>query len=187
MKKLLVFVLILSYAFGAKAQSETFKPFKVDLALGYAIPGGSGTKGGLLFAIEPKYAINDQIALGLRVEGAVMARVIMDPTTGQEIEGGDVKASGSYLLTGDYYFTTNKFRPFAGLGAGIYSSAAASLDPNTEEIQSGTRFGFAPRVGFEFGHFRTALEYNVAGKTGNISNNYIGIKLGFFIGGGRRD
>ncbi len=47
-------------------------------------------------------------------------------------------------------------------------------------------FAFAPRVGFEYGHFRTAIEYNAVGKTGAINNNYLGIKLGFFIGGGGR-
>jgi len=52
-------------------------------------------------------------------------------------------------------------------------------------LQAASKFGFAPRAGFELGHFRTALEYNIAGKTGSINNNYLSIKLGFFIGGGR--
>ena len=105
---------------------------------------------------------------------------------GDKVEG-DVKASGSYLLTGDYYFNTNKFRPFAGFGAGLYRLAAVSFDTDMEEGEIGvdSKFGFAPRAGFEYGHFRTALEYNFAGKTGSINNNYIGIKMGFFIGGGR--
>jgi len=30
-----------------------------------------------------------------------------------------------------------------------------------------------------------AIEYNMAGKTGSLNNNYLGIKLGAFIGGGR--
>ena len=100
---------------------------------------------------------------------------------------GDAKASASYLLTSDYYFNTNSFRPFAGIGAGLYRNAAVSLDSDDMEgdMQTGSKFGFAPRVGFEYGHFRTAIEYNVAGKAGNINNNYLGIKLGFFIGGGR--
>ena len=170
----------------ANAQSTTFKPFKVDIATGYAIPGGKGSKGGVVFAVEPKYAINDNITVGLRIEAAVTARGYVSDN-GEEFSG-DVKASGSYLATGDYYFNTNKFRPFAGLGVGIYRLAGASVDMATEEeavVETGTKFGGAPRVGFEFGHFRTAVEYNVVGKTGKINNNYLSIKLGFFIGGGR--
>lgn len=166
------------------AQSTVYKPFKVDLAFGYAVPGGKGAKGGVLFAIEPKYAINDNITAGLRMEGAVMAQAQMDQSTG-EVKSGSVKANGSYLATGDYYFTTNTFRPFAGAGAGLYSVASADLNDENGEIKSGKKFGFMPRAGFEAGHFRMAVEYNVVGKSGTINNNYLGIKLGFFIGGGR--
>src|SRR3569833_275896 len=100
MKKVLMTALILASVICSNAQSTVFKPFKVDLAFGYAVPGGSGSKGGVLFAIEPKYAINDIIALGLRMEAAVMARATTD-ASGQEFTG-DVKASGSYLATADY-------------------------------------------------------------------------------------
>lgn len=166
------------------AQTErTFKPFKVDIAAGYALPSGSGSKAGVLFAIEPKYALNDNLTLGLRMEGAVTAQGTV--VNGQMNEG-DVKASSSYLATADYFLNTNRFRPFVGAGAGIYSNASANLDAQTsDDVQTGSKFGFAPRVGFEIGHFRTALEYNVAGKTGTANHNYLGIKIGFFLGGGR--
>ena len=171
----------------ASAQSEAFKPFKVDFATGYAIPGGSGSKGGVLFAIEPKYAINDNITVGLRMEAAVMARAKMN-NEGEAYEA-DVNASASYLATGDYYFSTERFRPFAGIGVGLFRTAGATITEDMEEAEAatGNRFGFAPRAGFEFGHFRAALEYNAVGKTGNIKNSYIGIKLGFFAGGGRQN
>lgn len=182
MKKIIFSVLMMTVAFLANAQTTVYKPFKVDFATGYAIPGGSGSKGGVLFAIEPKYSINDQLTFGLRFEAAVMARATVDQNG--ELTQGEVKGSASYLATGDYYFNTNKFRPFAGAGLGIYKTAGASVDQTTEDAQVGSKFGFAPRAGFEFGHFRFALEYNAVGKTGSISNNYLGIKLGFFAGGG---
>ena len=186
MKKILFSTLLLATVIFASAQSKVYKPFKVDFATGYAIPGGSGAKAGVLFAIEPKYALNDQITLGLRGEVAVVARATAD-ANGQAVSG-EIKASGSYLATADYYFNTNKFRPFAGVGTGLFSSAAASVDADGDYVEgaSGIKFGAAPRVGFEFGHFRTAVEYNIAGKTGNINNNYLSIKLGFFAGGGRK-
>src|SRR5438270_9155150 len=91
----------------ANAQSTNFRPFKFDLAFGYAIPGGSGAKGGVIAAVEPKYLINDNIALGLRCEAAVMARAYKDASG--NVTSADVKASASYLLSGDYLFTTNSF------------------------------------------------------------------------------
>lgn len=185
MRKLTLVLAFFVSCYFAGAQSTAFKPFKVDLAVGYAMPAGSGSKGGVLFAVEPKYALNDNITLGLRLEGAATARASVD-NNGDKVVGS-VKASGSYLLIGDYFFNTNKFRPFAGLGAGLFKLAAVEVNSSTDEgeIEAGSKFGFAPRVGFEYGHFRTAIEYNAVGKTGSINNNYLGIKLGFFIGGGR--
>jgi hypothetical protein len=185
MRKIILGLVVLCLGASANAQSTEFKPFKVDLAFGYAVPGGSGSKGGALFAIEPKYAINDNITVGVRMEGAVMARASQS-STGEPLVA-DVKASGSYLATGDYYFNTNQFRPFAGIGLGIYSNAGASVDSygGTSDVSTGTKFGGAPRVGFEYGHFRMAVEYNLVGKSAGINYNYLGVKLGFFIGGGR--
>jgi len=185
MRKFFMTALAIGAVAFANAQTEqTFKPFKVDLAMGYAIPEGSGTKGGVLFAVEPKYALNDNLTVGLRMELAVTAQ---GTVTNGEMNEGSVKGSGSYLATADYYFNTNHFRPFVGAGAGIYTNASADLGEQTtsEDVQKGSKLGFAPRAGFEFGHFRTAVEYNVAGKTGTLNHNYIGIKLGFFLGGGR--
>jgi outer membrane protein W len=187
MKKLSFVLAFIVATIAVNAQSTAFKTFKVDLATGYAIPGGSGAKGGVLFAVEPKYAVNDNITVGLRMEAAIMARATVDATG--NLQEADVKASGSYLLTADYYLNTNKFRPFAGVGVGLYSTAGAKVDNSgtTGEVSSGNKFGGLPRVGFELGHFRMALEYNVVGKTGTINNNYMGIKLGFFVGGGRKN
>lgn len=181
MRKFFFCASLLIAVFFSNAQERAFKPFKFDIAVGYAVPSGSGTKGGLIFSLEPKYALNDNIAVGLRWESAVMVRATL-AENGEDLKG-DAKASSSYLLTGDYYFTSDYFRPFAGLGAGLYRNAAVDLE--SEDVQVGSKFGVAPRVGFELGHFRTAIEYNVAGKAGALNNNYLGIKMGFFIGGGR--
>lgn len=184
MKKFFLTGVTIWAALFANAQTEqTFQPFKVDLALGYAVPAVSGSKGGALFAVEPKYALNDNITVGLRMEAALTAQgTVVDG----QMDQGNVKASASYLATADYFFNTNRFRPFVGAGAGIYSNSSANLDAQTsEDVKSGSKFGFAPRAGFEIGHFRTALEYNFAGKTATVNQNYLGIKLGFFIGGGR--
>jgi len=204
MKKLLSLgILFLCSMSMLHAQTGIFKPFKVDVSFGYAMPAGSGSKGGVLFAVEPKYAVLDQLAVGLRMEAAVTARAAVAPDGSSA--SGDVKASGSYLATGDYYFMNTPFRPFVGAGAGIFTLAAVSAGANnqggtTMTAASSSKFGGLLRAGFEFGHFRMGVEYNLVSKSsvpvydmsgnslGNvdIKNSYLGIKAGFFFGGGRK-
>jgi outer membrane protein X len=195
MKKVLFSVLLLSGIMVVNAQSA-YKPFKVDLSAGYAIPGGKGAKGGILFAAEPKYAVIPNLSVGLRFEVAVMARGTADDQG--NISEVDVKAAGSYLATGDYYFTENTARPFLGAGVGIFSLASASADQNTASGGAGSKFGGMVRGGVEISHFRLGLEYNIVPSTnvtivdgggntttGKAKNSYIGIKIGAVIGGGR--
>ena len=179
----------------AVSNAQGFKPFKVDVSTGYAIPGGEGAKGGVLFAIEPKYAVIPNLSVGLRFETAIMARGFAD-NTGQTANM-EVKAAGSYLVTGDYYLTENTVRPFGGIGAGLFSLAGTSAGSNGESVGSGSKFGGLIRAGVEVGHFRMGLEYNLVPATkiavydGNSTytsetkNGYIGIKIGAVIGGGR--
>ena len=180
----------------AQNPAGVFKPFKVDIALGVAVPQGAGSSAGVLFAIEPKYAIMDQLSVGLRMEGAITARGFADKN-GNSVSG-KIAANGSYLATGDYYFSNETFRPFAGAGAGIFTLASASFNNTTTTVGAATKFGGMIRAGFEVGHFRLGVEYNLIGKSDEIADNgngttttvsskngYLGIKLGFFAGGGR--
>ena len=199
MKRVLFMGLALIGISTANAQTSagTYKPFKVDVAFGYAIPQGTGSKGGVLFAVEPKYAVMDQLSVGLRIEGAITARGFV--SNEGESASAKVATSSSYLATGDYYFSNNTFRPFAGAGLGIYQLASASFDETTDiAFGSSTKFGGMIRAGFEVSHFRLGLEYNLIGKstetvqdgsstplTVTSKNSYMGIKLGFFLGGGK--
>ena len=199
MKKTLFLGLALISITCANAQSSktSYEPFKVDIALGAAIPSGTGSKGGVLFAIEPKYAVMDQLSVGLRIEGAVTARGFA--SSDGATASGKVAASSSYVATGDYYFNNNSFRPFAGAGVGIFQLASASFDGDEDlKVGSSSKFGGVVRAGFEVGHFRMGLEYNLIGKstetvqdgtanppTVSSKNSYLGIKVGFFIGGGK--
>jgi outer membrane protein W len=178
---LILFTLVVSLA-----HAQTFKPFKVDVSLGYANPRGNIAKAGVLFALEPKYALADALSLGLRWEGALTAAIHYN-ANGQSVTS-DVNALSSYLVTADYYFSNNRFRPFAGAGTGLYRVANISADdedvndPNySPSTEYSSKYGFMLRGGFEFGHFRAGLEYNIIGER----NNYLGIKLGVCFGGGR--
>lgn len=183
-------MVLLTFVFSCAATlgcfSQNYKPFKVDLGLGFALPtsGGEGTKGGVAFTVEPHYRLSDQLAVGLRFEGAALAYV-----NSLELEDADAEVSilSSYSATGEYYLKDSGFRPFVGAGMGFFRSASVTLDessigngPSTV-IPSSSKFGFFPRVGFEAGHFRMACEYNVIKDGG-----YVALKIGAFIGGGRK-
>jgi len=198
MKKIYLFLSLAIVSFSALAQSD-LKPFKVDVSVGYAIPGGSGSKGGVLFVVEPKYAVMPALSVGLRMEGAVVARF-----SGYDADGypndASVKASGSYLATGDYYFTDNYiFRPFAGAGVGIFRLASVEVNSTGDGVSASTKFGGMIRAGVEVSHFRLGVEYNIVPETkfqgynsnGDLTeltskNGYIGLKIGVCFGGGRR-
>ena len=168
------------------AQSETFKAFKLDISFGKSFPSGENAKSGFAMALEPKFAINDKLTFGIRLETAASER---DISYARSI---DEDVSFSYLATADYYLNTNGFRPFAGFGAGIHRIASggvynATTDTyNNDNVAIGSVIGFSPRAGFESGHFRMVVEYNYVGKTDGFNNSYIGFKTGFFIGGGRK-
>lgn len=185
MKKVITLALVLLVINASYAQEDgeqVFKKFKADISLGYALPQGSGVKGGFLFVIEPKYAVIQQLSVGLRIESAILVNdVATDVNTGNS---GKAKSLQSYLATGDYYFTNNKFRPFVGGGAGIFSvTSYLVLNSNAAVlVPAKSKFGFMARGGFEAGHFRLGLEYNFLSE----KDSYLGIKVGACIGGGRK-
>ena len=184
MKKFFVTALVL-LAFGLSANSQDFKPFRVDGGVGYGLPFNEGLEGGVIFYLEPKYEVVPQIAVGLRWEGTLFA--------GAKIEGTEssasAKLSSGFLATGDYYFTNDSFRPFGGIGLGLYSitgaSSTVSIGGMTEtvEIAGSTNFAAMARVGFDYSHFRVTASYNMA--FAEEMFHYISFTVGFYIGGGK--
>ncbi|WP_461116325.1 outer membrane beta-barrel protein [Spirosoma jeollabukense] len=181
------------------ATAQEYKPFKVNVSIGYAKPFNAGVSGGFLAAVEPKYGLSDRFDLGLRLELASVARGIQqngNTTT------GDVGTYVSYLVTGTYLFGTGGVRPFLGAGVGVYTIGAAGtvvISSNGQANQnitlvSDTKFGGMIRAGIKAGHFVAAVEYNAVPTSKNNTsslevtseNAYLGIKVGVDIGGGRR-
>lgn len=199
MKKFsLLTLLVVVVSLTSFAQREKFRKFKGSLTLGYAVPADGG--GGVAFALEPAYRISDQLAAGLRIESAATVR---------DLEGEETRiaATGSYTVNGQYYFSDEKFRPFAGLGLGWFIPASIEFDDESEEGASGGfdpdgTFGFYPRVGFDYGHFTFIVDYNVISKSEvessvtvngqtssskvELKNSYASIKIGVTFGGGRK-
>lgn len=199
MKKLLL-VVVGMFLFAGATYAQEFKPFKIGLGLGYAIPSGEGAGGGILIYGEPMYRVKDEIAVGLRIEQALVVKAEF-AEDGTLSENTSVAGIGSYTLSGQYYFSNGGFRPLAGLGFGLYSVSTAAANEtslsNTWEKQN--KFGFYPRVGFDAGHFNFLLEYNLipasevaaSDASGNpstikVKNSYFSLKAGFSILGGKR-
>lgn len=189
------FILLVSVFFiqsaSAQLRFETqhhFKPFEVLLDAGYARPAGKGAKAGVLLALEPRFNALDRFTVGLRMEATAMARGFAGFNGTDPNANGEASIGISFVPTAEYYFANRTVRPFIGGGAGVYNFL--SIEANSENggsvtVPASTKFGGMARVGVEIWHIRAAVEYNFVAKTGEINNNYLGIKLGIILGGGQ--
>jgi hypothetical protein len=192
------YVLALALLVTSFSYAQDFKKFRVGIGLGYAKASGNGSGGGVIFALEPSYRLQDNISLGLKMEAAAVTRGYSQDIGSASIS---VAGIGSYTLNGQYYFGKgSSFRPFVGAGLGLYSLAAVSVDLSSSGGSSSTsataaesKIGFYPRVGFDLGHFNITIDYNIISPTkdalgggGEFKNSYIGFRLGAYIGGGKK-
>lgn len=184
MKKVILSLLMVVGLFATNNLfAQEYKKFKVGTGLFYSASMDDAFSSGIGLYVEPKYNITDNIAAGVYYGLAFTGSV--------DAETGDVSAATvtPILLTGEYYFNTKKVRPYAGIGLGFYNRAAIEITGETiltEEngVAEGgaSNFGFAPKAGVLLGHFDLSLTYNV---TGEGIGDYLGINLGFNIGGGK--
>jgi opacity protein-like surface antigen len=194
--KRVLFIALVGVLAATATFGQEYKKFKVGLGLGYAVP--SKGSGGVLLYVEPMYRIQDNLTVGLRLESAALVGDIPTGATATL----NASAVTSYTLNGQYYFGSGStFRPFAGVGLGMFSVAAATTDIGGTSVQlsaASTSFGFYPRVGFDMGHFNLSIDYNLIpeqtssinlGGLGLVTSTqnliYIGIRVGASIGGGK--
>lgn len=171
--------------------AQTYSKFRVGIGFGFSPNWSFGepySSNLPIISLEPSYRIKNNIALGVRLETTIFR-------------------TSSYGINGQYYFSNNQFRPFAGIGLGYYYRSFDGTFPyDIVTPKSETDFGFYPRFGFDYGHFSFTLDYNIlapttiattyfidlnqTGPTTTITtstqNNYLGIKFGVFFGGGRK-
>ena len=194
MKKI-TYALALSLLVTSMGYAQDYKKFKVGIALGYAGATGYGSSGGAIFTLEPSYRLQDNFSVGLRLESAVITRGYSQSFSGSA--DINVAAIGSYTVNGQYYFGSGTFRPFAGLGLGLFSMAAVDYNVSgtsgsIDAAAAESKFGFYPRVGFDYRHFSISADYNIISDTkdlygsGSFQNSYFGIRIGGFFGGGRK-
>lgn len=194
-KSFLLFLLFTGIFTQLKAQEAN--KFRFDIRLGYTIPTNAAG-GGILFHLEPKWTIADNMNVGLRLGAAAYVTGLDGVSQGSSETIG---ASGSYVVTYDYYFHngSSSFAPFVGGGLGYYQVSNVFVnDSNLEDntvIDSDGKLGGLIRAGFDWGKFRLAAEYNLIGKSdlrdvnnnviGEAKNGYIGISVGAYFGGGK--
>ncbi len=163
---------------GLQAQSPSYVDFEWDvLRFGYVAPSGGEVSGGFAFGGELRYNATDNFSIGIGGDGALFGDNLG--------EDGDFGVAASSLLFGDFYFSsTSATRPFVGIGMGRYRTGTLTIvNGNVEEVIDGiSGFGFAPRVGYEFGHVRLLGQYNITTKEG--MSNYFGITVGLTLWGG---
>jgi hypothetical protein len=196
MKKITLFAL-LCLAFTNGFSQEKGK-FRVGLDFGY-VPANGG--GGLSLSIEPKLNIADNMNVGFRLGGAAVVRDLV--STDNEEFTAEIAGIGSYVGTYDYYFhkSGSSFAPYVGGGIGYYTLANVEVDDTTADDNTSLNpsvsgvLGGLIRGGFEWAGFRMGIEYNFLPKSdiedvdgdvvGTASNTYLGISIGFFVGGGK--
>ena len=178
-----LYILMLMVCFAAIAQEEG--RFRFGINAGYA---KSADADGYSFNIEPKYNIEDNMNVGLRL-GYTGLKQDVSFSDGI-IEYNDEVAIEmiSVGATYDYYFdelTGGAFTPYAG--AGLTMNAISSDYGENEN-----KFGALLRGGFEWGKFRVSAEYNFMSSeeyddgenTIEYKYGYFMIGVGIFIGGG---
>lgn len=177
---------LLVLALPLSAQNE-YRPFKLDV--GFLLGEVNEHSVGLVAPyIEPKLNINNHFTVGMRFEYVFYSKenfIDYDPNNPY---WSDFDADGwtfSTVLSGDYYFNDHYFRPFVGVGAGLYYMYNAKENSYLNFNEHTLSFGYVPRVGFNLGEFRCACEYNfiLSDKT-NLS--YFSLKVGYEIGGGKK-
>ena len=168
MKKLSI-LFFLYFAFGSVVNAQEYKKIKVGCGFGYTLNNNLSDFGFLIY-LEPSYRLKDNLSVGLRMESAALDFQFLS----EYIHGA------SYTLNGQYYFGRNKLKPLVGLGLGIYKFE------HSYSVSYDFQPGFYLRTGFDVGHFNMTLDYNLNTKSTYTKYNYLGIRIGIFFGGGKK-
>ena len=157
---------------------------------------------GLLLNIEPKVKASENIVIGLRFGIAINPQKIkIDSSSSFFLDELDDNGIISFVSTYDYYLNDKKHRPYVGLGLGYYlfnDIDISDRNNGSTDILKGSvknQLGFLLRSGLEIRNTRYGLEYNFMPKAdikipngqivGTIDNSYLGLSIGFTIGGGK--
>ncbi len=183
------------YSTGSFAQdTAVYKKFRVDVGAGIPFKAGEKLDGlqdvAMSGYIEPNYAINDHVAIGLRYANAYA----------YTFDGYQVSSKNNCLYMAMLHYRSNtlpnngkrvhnnRFTARLGLGLNNYVNridTTSFLFPRYGKGKTAaTSFAFTPAVGFETGKLVFEFIYFYSGNKGA---NFPGIGAGFYFGGGRKD
>lgn len=189
---------LVAVAADARAEPDGDPQVRVDVGMTGSTVAVSD-RNGAGFVAEIKVDAHAHVAIGGRVEIAVMFGGRVDD---EELPFG-MAAAG--LLEAELFLGAGPVRPFAGLGAGVYSIGSHTIvsDPDGESgisTTTGRYLGVAPQVGIDLGRVRLAATYNAILGTSveyrhtsggvehreALSQDYLSLELSFRFGGGPR-
>ena len=162
MKNLLSLIALLIYTCGIYAQAPSYTDFEFDLPrMGLIVPEEGAYDGGISLGAELRYNVQDNFSVGLRSEISFLGSEELD----SDADEYDLGAFKTAMATADYYFsTTSSRRFFVGIGLGNFQTGVLEVRDGQGTInESGgtSSFGIMPRAGYEFGHLRIEIQYNI--------------------------
>lgn len=199
-KKLLLIALFFGW-FNLNAQVKN--NMKLRIEPGFLILSESENFG-LFLNVEPTLKVLQHAYMGVRFGVTLNSQKFeIDNNSQFYINEEDDHAVISFVPTFDYYFNENNFRPYLGLGTGIFvlsdiDAFPIAANPSDDEykIHVDNQIGILIRGGFELGKLRFGLEYNYIHKAdiaipnsqiiGTVDSSYFGLSIGYTIGGGKR-
>ncbi len=169
MKKLFLTVLAVGlFGYSSMAQAH------LELGLNFNSPAGDfGDQYdlGVGFYLEPKYAMNENIDLGLLISSNAFA--------GGDLSGSTASVSALGMLviepTVTYRFSTSSVTPYGGLGIGYYSVEGVEISGFPKGDRE-SKIGFAPRAGVYVGRLNLGLAYNIVSDFNFLQFN-LGVRI----------
>src|SRR5438874_139767 len=160
MQRWLIAAAVVCATRAAYAQAEHYDPIRLDTGL-MGTYVRSDARGGFGAVFEPKYLVDDHVAVGARFEAAVMFGGQIDNTGDTSMSIGAV---GAAMVKGEYFLGDDAVRPFVGLGVGMFDIGGESISTTQSSAaidqKAGRYFGVAPQVGIELGRVRLAVTYD---------------------------
>ncbi len=157
MKKLVTLMIAIALVVGFTSESKAQLNF--GATAGIALPMGDWSDGynmGFGGMLEGDYFIQDNISLGANI-GYYIFSGKTEEVMGFEIDFPNFSMI-PIVVKGDYYFATEGFMPYGGLGLGIFIASTEEYEQEITyggysqkvvvESQSDSEFGFSPHVGF---------------------------------------
>ena len=176
----------------SQVSAQDYRKFNVGVAFGYV--STTDYADGAVLHLEPSYMLSEQLALGMRLEVALLGKSIEGLET--SVDGGDK----SVTFNANYMFPGENFRFFAGVGVGFYRLASVEHPiAGFGTMESKLFLGGYPRMGLQYGRFNLIAEYNILPRSREviaiqeltflplrrvveINNSYFAIKAGILIG-----